>query len=80
MQLERLAAVVVVKGGIIWDGYSANPLNTDAGSARAMTNALKQYDPFQRVNKGKGFEPIGDEIRGLISGENVSAIDQLPIG
>lgn len=79
MKLERFAAVVVVMGDIVWDGINAHPLNTDKGRAAALVNAVKQYDPFQRVNQGKGREPISDEIRELISGANDQALDTLPI-
>jgi hypothetical protein len=74
---SSFAAVWVLVGGLLWDGFNGGMFPSHQNTDLARCNALRQYDPFQRVNHGKGFEPISDEIRNMISGENDQAINAL---
>ena len=74
-----VAAVWVLVGGVLWDGFNHGMTHSHRNTTIAHSNAVRQYDPFQHVNQGKGSEPISDEIRRLISCENDRALDALPI-
>jgi len=75
MKLERIAAVVVLMGGVVWDGFNHGNVDTLVNRRVAMRNAVRQYDPFQFAPRDLEL-PI--EVLGMISCENDAAIDALP--